>query len=76
VYRQKIRDLIDGLTEPDRDDAAKDAVRALIDRVTLSPAPEGGDEQLVVNLEGALAQILALSLNAKKASPKGTALKH
>ena len=71
TYRERIRELIDGLSEPKRQDAAKDAIRALIDRVTLLPAPEGHDDGLVVDLEGALAQILALSLNAKKPSTAG-----
>ena len=71
TYRERIRELIDGLSEPKRQDAAKDAIRALIDRVTLSPAPEGHEDGLVVDLEGALAQILALSLNAKKPSTAG-----
>ena len=57
-----------------------EAIRALVDRIVLTPSPE---DPLVpiVDLEGALAGLLALATaregagpNANKAAPVGTAL--
>ncbi len=42
---------------------AKDALRGLIDRIVLQP--EKPDGKLAIHLEGALAQLLILSLGSK-----------
>ncbi|WP_102227249.1 hypothetical protein [Acidimangrovimonas sediminis] len=58
TYRAKIDDLIAGLSRPAEASEAKELIRGLIDRIVLTPDGAG----LQVDLEGALASILLLSL--------------
>ena len=63
TYREQVGVLIDQLQQPDGMLEAKEALRGLIDRIVLTPPPEGG--KLSIHLEGALAALLSLALGAK-----------
>ncbi len=64
-----IRALIAGLTEPDRDGEARDAIRGLIEKIVATPVPTKGKRMaLDLVLHGDLAGILALSLGADRLS--------
>ncbi|QEU10406.1 recombinase family protein [Paracoccus yeei] len=65
TYRTRIGQLIAGLAEAERMDQAKEALRALIEKVELVPVPaeesETGKPGLVIHLHGALASLLRLA---------------
>jgi hypothetical protein len=61
-YRERIPTLINGLSEPDGIDEAKDALRSLIERIVLRPNEETG--RLSVELEGDLSGLIILALRA------------
>ena len=63
-YREKVGLLIAQLQNPDGMLEAKEALRGLIDRIVLTPQPEGG--KLGIHLEGALAALLLLSTGIKQ----------
>lgn len=63
TYRDKVATLIRQLQEPDGMLEAKDALRGLIERIVLQR--EEPDGKLAIHLEGALAQLLILSLGSK-----------
>ncbi|MGO4909273.1 hypothetical protein ACEN2J_13190 [Pseudorhodobacter sp. W20_MBD10_FR17] len=63
TYREKITALIGLLQQPDGLLEAKETLRGLIDRITLK-APEPG-AKLAIHLEGALAELLMLSMETK-----------
>ncbi len=63
TYRDKVATLIRQLKDPDGMLEAKDALRGLIDRIVLQPSNPDG--KLAIHLEGALAQLLILSLGSK-----------
>ncbi len=64
TYREKISNLIARLQQPDGMLEAKEALRGLIDRIVLAPIEP--DSKLSVHLEGALAELLLLSLDTKR----------
>ncbi|WP_376871008.1 recombinase family protein [Albirhodobacter sp. R86504] len=63
TYRDQVGLLIEQLQQPEGMLEAKEALRGLIDRIVLTPPPEGG--KLSIHLEGALAALLLLSLGSK-----------
>ena len=63
TYRDMVAMLIRRLQEPDGMLEAKDALREPIERIVLKPS--GPDGKLPIQLEGALAQLLILSLESK-----------
>ena len=66
VYRAKVARLVDALNdEHDRTEAAE-VLRGLIDRIVLTPKEEDGRQSLSIDLEGALAGVLALATNDKR----------
>ena len=68
-WQERIRALIAGLTEPDRDGEARDAIRGLIEKIVATPVPTKGKRMaLELTLYGDLAGILALSLGADQLS--------
>ena len=46
-------------------------IRSLVDRIVLSPMPEGSDTTMAIDLHGDLAGILSLSAQTKKPPKKG-----
>ena len=56
VYRRKVERLAEALQHPQERDEAADAIRALIDRITLTPGPRRGE--IAATLHGDLATIL------------------
>ncbi len=85
VYRRKVRELTDGLADPTKNLEVTEAIRALVDRIVLTPSAEDA-RVLTVDLEGVLAQLFWLGLDRKgqggartasaankKAAPHGTA---
>ena len=64
VYREKVAVLISQLTEPDGMPEAKEALRALIDRIVLTPSPT--TDKLDIHIEGALAGLLLLAMGSKR----------
>jgi len=82
TYRTRVRELVAGLADADPEQSleAREAIRALVDRIVLTPSPEDPSVP-VVDLEGALAGLLALATacngvgaNTNKAAPLGAAL--
>ena len=63
VYRQKVADLERALGEPGDGTAALEALRSLIERMTMHPRPDG--EGLEVELVGDLGAMVALGLGAR-----------
>lgn len=59
TYRSRVSALIAGLSTGTELSEAKDALRAMIDRIVLTPSPDG--DGLVVDIEGALAGLLRLA---------------
>jgi hypothetical protein len=59
TYRNRVRDLVAGLTAGDGHGAPKtsEAIRALVDRIVVTPSA-GDPKELAVDLEGVLAQLL------------------
>ena len=70
VYRQKVRALVDGLSDAERAPEVTEALRALVDRIVLTPELKLGPKRatLTVDLEGALAGILHLTEGEKGAA--------
>ncbi|MFC0342106.1 recombinase family protein [Paracoccus niistensis] len=69
TYHERIRSLVAGLTEPDRESEAREAIRGLIDRIVITPEPTGGKRMRPrIELQGSLAAILRLSLGADQLS--------
>ena len=64
MYREKVAVLIKQLSAQDGMPEAKEALRALIDRIVLQPSPMTG--KLDIHIEGALAGLLSLSLRSKR----------
>ncbi|ADO43101.1 recombinase family protein [Ketogulonicigenium vulgare] len=65
TYHDRIRGLIAGLTDPDQESEAREAIRSLIDKIVAMPVPTKGKRMsLDLTLHGDLAGILALSLGA------------
>ena len=63
-WQERIRALIAGLTEPDREGEAREAIRGLIEKIVATPVPTKGRRMsLELTLHGDLAGILSLSLN-------------
>ncbi len=60
MYAREVQRLIKTLNEPDHREEAAGLIRGLIDKIVLTPAPNR--DRLMVNLEGDLAQILAMSV--------------
>jgi site-specific DNA recombinase len=66
VYRAKVARLVEALNdEHERTEAAK-IIRGLVDRIVLTPKDENGRQSLSIDLEGALAGVLALATNDKR----------
>ncbi|WP_128255488.1 recombinase family protein [Falsirhodobacter deserti] len=64
TYHDRIRGLITGLSDPDRESEAREAIRGLIDRIVATPvATSGKRSQLELTLHGDLAGILVMSLD-------------
>jgi hypothetical protein len=70
VYRQKVRALVEGLSDAERAPEVTEALRALVDRIVLTPELRPGRKRatLTVDLEGALAGILHLAAGEKGAA--------
>ena len=56
IYRRKVERLAEALQRPQERDEASEAIRALIDRITLTPGPKRGE--IAATLHGDLAKIL------------------
>ena len=62
TYRDRVGQLIRGLSEPGAAEEAKEALRALVDKIVLVPVPvEDGGTKLAIDLQGALAGLLCLA---------------
>lgn len=59
TYRDRVATLIRALGDAEGMEEAKEVVRSLIDRIVLTPAPDG--KSLTIDLEGALAGLLSLA---------------
>ena len=59
TYRSRVAALIRGLGDAEGMEEAKEAVRALVDRIVLTPAEDGGP--LTIDLQGAIAALLRLA---------------
>ncbi|WP_323717681.1 recombinase family protein [Paracoccus aminovorans] len=69
TYHDRIRAMIVGLTEPDQESEAREAIRSLIEKIVATPVPTKGKRMaLDLTLHGDLAGILALSLDADRLS--------
>lgn len=67
TYHDRIRAMIIGLTEPDQEGEAWEAIRGLIEKIVATPVPTKGKRMtLDLTLHGDLAGILTLSLNADR----------
>jgi hypothetical protein len=67
IYRRKVERLAEALQRPQERDEAADAIRALIDRITLTPGPKRGE--IAATLHGDLGTILEWA--AQKQNPPG-----
>ncbi|AML51940.1 recombinase family protein [Falsihalocynthiibacter arcticus] len=66
TYHARIKTIVAELGEPNSESEARDEIRGLIDKITVTPLPTGGKRmQPQLELHGALANILALSLGVK-----------
>jgi site-specific DNA recombinase len=63
VYRAKIARLADALNDEHERTEAAGIIRGLVDRIILTPKEDGA---LSIDLEGALAGVLALAVNDKR----------
>ena len=62
TYRDRVGQLIRGLSEPAGAEDAKDALRALVETIVLVPVTaEDGGPRLAIDLHGALAGLLCLA---------------
>ncbi|WP_245727397.1 recombinase family protein [Paracoccus isoporae] len=59
TYRDRVGQLIRGLTDAEDMEEAKEALRALVDKIVLTPDPDG--DGLLIDLHGALASLLRLA---------------
>ncbi|NDK36794.1 recombinase family protein, partial [Rhodovulum sulfidophilum] len=71
TYRDRVGALIRGLGDAAGMEEAKEALRALVDRIVLTPAAEG--EGLTIELHGALAGLLRLATGAEALTQATTA---
>jgi hypothetical protein len=62
-YRKQVSALVEALNDDAHRQEATEIIRGLIERITLSPADDGG---LTIDLEGDLAGILRLASDSKK----------
>jgi site-specific DNA recombinase len=69
IYRRKVERLAEALQHPQERDEAADAIRALIDHITLTPGPKRGE--IAATLHGDLGTILEWT--AQKANAPGPA---
>ncbi|WP_424988967.1 recombinase family protein [Microbulbifer sp. S227A] len=67
LYRRKVQDLSDTLTDPEIRPQALELIRSLIERVTIKHADDG----VIVALDGALVGMIGLAQNAKSPSGEG-----
>ena len=68
IYRRKVERLAEALRRPQERDEAAEAIRALIERITLTPGPRRGE--IAATLHGDLGTILEWT--AQKANTPGT----
>jgi site-specific DNA recombinase len=68
VYRQKVAGLQEALDKPETQTEALEILRGLVERVVLHPVEGGG---LEIELIGAIAAMVDLGANNKKADPEG-----
>lgn len=68
LYRRKTAELAATLADPDVGPSAIDALRSLIERVTIDEGPEG----TTLDIEGALAAMIGLAQNDKTRSKAGS----
>ncbi|MGO8868334.1 MAG: recombinase family protein [Alphaproteobacteria bacterium] len=68
IYRRKVERLAEALRRPQECDEAAEAIRALIERITLTPGPRRGE--IAATLHGDLGTILEWT--AQKANTPGT----
>ncbi|MBY0138400.1 recombinase family protein, partial [Paracoccus yeei] len=81
TYRARIGQLIAGLSENDRVEEAKEALRALVEKIVLVPVPpeesgsgkSDGKPDLAIHLHGALASLLRLACGLPVHEVVGTA---
>ncbi len=69
IYRERLQTLVRDLERTDQCNASKEALHGLIDRIVLHPSSETG--KLSVELEGALAGLLALADPDAAIAPNG-----
>ena len=78
TYRLRIGQLIHGLSEAERMDEAKEALRALVEKIVLVPiavdAAEDGRPGLAIDLHGALASLLRLAVGQPVAAMTAQAI--
>ncbi|MGH1464726.1 MAG: hypothetical protein ACRBBQ_05125 [Cognatishimia sp.] len=60
MYAREVQRLIKTFNEPDHREEAAGLIRGFIDKIVLTPSPN--KDRLMVNLEGDLAGILAMSV--------------
>ncbi|RJL05530.1 recombinase family protein [Paracoccus aestuarii] len=60
TYRDRVGQLIRGLSDAEGQEEAKEALRALVEKIVLTPGPDG--EGLAIDLHGALASLLRLAI--------------
>ena len=58
LYRQHIEALADQLEHPETGDQVRQSIRGLLERVTLTPAPDRGKKAFDLEVEGALGALL------------------
>lgn len=62
TYRARFSQLIQGLGEADQHEEAKEALRALVEKIELVPVQDAdGKPALSIHLHGALAELLHLA---------------
>jgi site-specific DNA recombinase len=66
VYRAKVARLAEALNDEHERTEAAEIIRGLVDRIVLTPKEGDGRRSLSVDLEGALAGVLALAVNDKR----------
>ncbi len=63
-YQKNISNLIEALAKPEFKAQASDAIRKLIERITLTPSTEGNNKPYIIEVQGVLADILNLALDS------------
>ncbi|MCG6113475.1 MAG: recombinase family protein [Paracoccus sp.] len=62
TYRKRVGQLVRSLSEPNGQEEAKEALRALVEKIVLEPVTgEDGTARLAIDLQGALAGLLRLA---------------